>query len=474
LAIDARLDIYPLIGNNITTHFREASIIIPMYGKNCGSFGDTEDGRSLTSGTGRPTRGAGRRIARETGMDTRFTIDEIFADIRVRRTDLAKARIFFAVFKRGQDGTRTRRSLSQDLSLRPATVSAMVGELIEDGLIAETDRTAATGKGRPEASLQLQATRVVTVAIEVTSRTIRGVLVDLEGRTVGEASLAIEEDQAEQANLMAAFKAVARDVLAQRPAGADIPGVGIALPGIVDERGLTWISAARWPRMTNLDFHGLAEETGLIVRIERKRQAEARAHFRTHPAERSGSTLSVTWGYGISSAYAQNGMVLSSSMGGFGDLGHWLVEPENGRKCLCGQSGCLEAHAALWALMPEIRKAFPDIGTHPPTIRALLRSRDISDLPGIEHATRLFALSLHNLFKTFFPDRIVLSGYFPENPWICERVRRLFFANMPHYARGRVTLEVKDPNADDAVIGVSTPFFQESLRPFLLARDVRI
>jgi hypothetical protein len=45
---------------------------------------------------------------------------------------------------------------------------------------------------------------------------------------------------------------------------------------------------------------------------------------------------------------------------------------------------------------------------------------------------------------------------------------------MPHYAQGRVILEVKDPNADDAVIGVSTPFFQDSLRPFLVARDVRI
>lgn len=420
------------------------------------------------------TTGANRGNARGMGMDARFTADEIFAGTRVRRTDLAKARIFLSVFERGQDDPHTRRSLTQDLSLRPATVSAMVGELIADGLIAETDRTASTGKGRPEACLQLQANRMVTAAIEVTSRTIRGVLVNLRGQIVCEASLAIEEDQAEQANVMAAFKAVASDVLAQCPAGAGIAGIGISLPGIVDERGLTWISAARWPRMTNLDFHGLAKETGHAVRIERKRQSELRAHFQTHPEERSGGTLFVSWGYGISSAYAQNGAVLTSTMGGFGDLGHWLVEPESGRKCLCGQTGCLEAHAALWALMPEIRKAFPDIGTHPPTIRALLQSRDISHLPRIEHATRLFALSLHNLFKTFFPDRIVLSGYFPENPWISERVRRLFFANMPHYAQGRVILEVKDPNADDAVIGVSTPFFQESLRPFLVARDVRI
>jgi len=407
-------------------------------------------------------------------MDARFTVDDIFADARVRRTDLAKARIFLAVLERGGNGTHSRRSLSRELSLRPATVSAMVGELIEDGLIAETDRTATAGKGRPEASLRVQPDRMVTAAIEVTSTTIRGALVNIEGRALGEASLTLDEGEADQANVKAAFAAVARDALARRPAGADIPGIGVALPGIVDERSLVWISAARWPRMANLDFHGLAEDTGLPVRIERKRQAELRAHFERHPEEREGGTLFVSWGYGISSAYAQNGTVLASTMGGFGDLGHWLVEPESSRKCLCGQTGCLEAHAALWALMPEIRKAFPEAGTEPSVIRALLRGHDIMHLPRVEHATRLFALSLHNLFKTFFPDRIVLSGYFPENPWICERVRRLFLAAVPHYAQGRVVLEVKDPDIDDALVGVSTPFFLAGLRAFLVARDVRI
>lgn len=407
-------------------------------------------------------------------MRSRFTVDDIFPEARVRRTDLAKARIFLAIVERSENGSHTRRSLSQDLKLRPATVSAMVGELIADGLVAETDKAAAVGKGRPEVGLKLRAERIVTAAIEVVSRTIRGVLVDLGGHIVTEASLALEEDMAEEAGVLDAFREVARTVLARRPEAAVLTGIGIALPGIVDERGRRWISAARWPRMQNLDFGGLAAEAGLQVRIERKRQAELRAHFQNHPEERSGGVLYVSWGYGISSAYAQNGTVLASSMGGFGDLGHWLVEPESGRKCLCGQTGCLEAHAALWSLMPELRAAFPDLANEPGAVRALLRSQDISHLPRVERATRLFALALHNLFKTFFPDRIVLSGHFPENPWIWERVRKLFFANMPRYAVGRVTLELKDLNPDDAVIGVSTPFFHESLGPLLTARDVRI
>ena len=47
-------------------------------------------------------------------------------------------------------------------------------------------------------------------------------------------------------------------------------------------------------------------------------------------------------------------------------------------------------------------------------------------------AADLFALTLHNLFKAFFPDRIVLAGYFAHNPWIF----RLF----PRYREGSASL----------------------------------
>ena len=410
----------------------------------------------------------------ESSTGIRFNLDDVFADGRARRTDLAKARIFLAILERNGAHFHTRRTLTESLSLRQATVSAMVGELIQDGLIVETEKATPVGKGRPETSLGVQANRIMMPVMQVVSREIIGVLLNLEGRIVSQSEVEIDEDQAKSENLDAAFQKIAGELLAQRPVGTDITGIGISLPGIVDERGLHWISAARWPNLLGIDFHRLADKTGLEVRIERNRQAELRARLLRHPEEREGGILYVSWGYGISSAYAQNGTVLASTMGGFGDLGHWLVEPESRRKCLCGQFGCLEAHAALWALMPEIRNAFPETTSDPKAIMSLFETRDVSHIPRIEHATRLFALSLHNLFKAFFPDRIVLSGYFTQNPWIAQRVRRLFFSHMPAYALGRVALEFTDSKTYDAAIGVATPFFHEALRPLLTARDARI
>ncbi|MBL6945908.1 MAG: ROK family protein [Rhodospirillales bacterium] len=407
-------------------------------------------------------------------MGIQFSIDDIFADGTARRTDLAKARIFFAIGNEYPDASHTRRTLTKELGLRPATVSAMVGELIGDGLVVEAQKVPSTGKGRPEVSLKHRPQRITAITLEVISQTIRGVLVDTDGRAVAETSIRVSEDNAARKVIVEAFEAIIDELILQRPAKSKVAGIAIALPGIVDQSEGKWISAARWPSISGLDFHWLAERTGLEVHIERKRQAELRARLQRHPQEQNQNVLYVVWGYGISSAFAQNGVVLSSAIGGFGDLGHQLVDPESRRKCLCGQMGCLEAHAALWSLLPEIRASFPEIPDSPGAVEDFLRRHDISHLPRIERAIHLFALALHNLFKSFFPDKIVLSGYFPHNPGIAGRVRRLFFAQLPDYALGRVAMEIEDLNADDAVVGLATPLFNESLRPLLTAQDARI
>ncbi|MCG8511080.1 MAG: ROK family protein [Rhodospirillales bacterium] len=407
-------------------------------------------------------------------MDIQLDLDGIFPDGSARRTDLAKARIFLAIREQPNGLPVTRRNLTEGLSLRQATVSAMVAELIQDGLVLETEKATPAGKGRPEASLGIHPERIMAPVIQVISRRLRGMLLDLEGSRKVEHNTTLDEDQASPENISAAFREIAAGLVSHRPDGTKLTGIGISLPGIVDRPNLNWISAARWPRLAGVGFQALAEETGLPVRIERNRQAELRAILARCPEDRDGGVLYVSWGYGISSAFAHEGIVMASAMGGFGDLGHWMIDTESQEPCLCGQRGCLEAHAALWALMPEFRKAFPEISRHPDVLETLFRERDIAGIPGIERATRLFALSLHNLFKTFFPDRIIVTGYFALNPWIADEVKRLFLSNLPEYASGRVVLEFAGYSADDAAIGVATPFIQECLRPLLTARDARI
>lgn len=402
----------------------------------------------------------------------RLTLDGIFPNGLKRRTDLAKARIFLAVFESAGTRTVTRGTLVQELSLRPATVSAMVGELIDDGLIVESKASRLPRKGRPEVPLTPNPHRAVTPVIDVVSREIHGTLLTMDGRAVAGSTAILDVEQTDQDALSNAFMSVAESIISRKPPGAAVPGIGITLPGIVDERRRRWLSVARWPRVEGLDFRHLEEQTGLPVRVERKRQAVLRAHFHSHPEDRHGGVLLVNWGYGISSAYAHNGEVLSSTVGGFGDIGHWLVTP-GGRACLCGQHGCLEAYAALWALLPEIIRDFQDTPSEPDALSSYLRKLDLSQIPRLIEAIELFTVAMHNLFKAFFPDRILLAGNVVENEWVWREVQRRFYELAPAYARDRVALERINPRSD-AALGMATPFFHEVLRPLLLARNLRV
>lgn len=403
----------------------------------------------------------------------RFLIDDVFPEGLARRTDEAKTRIFLAIAEKNAGHSHTRSSLAPALSLRPATVSAMVAELIEDHLVIEGRKVAPPRKGRPEVPLSIAPKRVLTVVVDVVSRNLEGWLIDLGGTIVAKAGMVLDVEEANQDTILAGFKTMVETLTTHAPRGAVIAGIGVALPGIVDGRARRWISAARWPHITGLDFGALETDTGLPVRVEQKRQAELRAFLQAKPKERSGGVLLVNWGYGISSAFAQNGIVLNSAMGGFGDFGHWLVESPEPRRCLCGQIGCLEAHAALWSLLPTIRESFPDTPIRPDSLREFLRTHDLSRVPRIEPAIHMFVVALHNLFKSFFPDRIILSGHVLKNLWIADRVKEGFAAHLPAYARDRVRLTTNDAGCD-AATGVAAPFFVETLRPFLLARNARV
>jgi transcriptional regulator of PTS gene len=99
--------------------------------------------------------------------------------------------------------------------------------------------------------------------------------------------------------------------------------------------------------------------------------------------EREGSVLLIHWGYGIGSSYALNGSVIESSIGSFGEFGHWTVDPSSMRQCHCGESGCLETIASLWSLLPELRTIYPVVPSEETAFEAFTRENDISELPMI-------------------------------------------------------------------------------------------
>ena len=78
-------------------------------------------------------------------------------------------------------------------------------------------------------------------------------------------------------------------------------------------------------------------------------------------------------------------------------------------------------------------------------------------------------MSLSNLYKVFYPDRILLLGPFAEDKSISNELKSGFLAQIPEYARSSVELDVM-PGFQGAVSGSVYHLFRDALRPFLKTR----
>jgi len=65
--------------------------------------------------------------------------------------------------------------------------------------------------------------------------------------------------------------------------------------------------------------------------------------------------ISITLGTGLGSGIIANGEMIYGADGFAGELGHTIVDP-NGRKCACGQSGCLETYCSATGLCRTVEE----------------------------------------------------------------------------------------------------------------------
>lgn len=360
----------------------------------------------------------------------------------------------------------TRKQIGEELRIRPATVSDLVTDLLAQRLVREGEPMVVNRKGRREIPLTPVPDRFAAIVVHVVSNEVRGALVDMSGAVRAERKLDRHVDaMAGNAELEDLFVSLIEDLRPYVTSGSDLEGIGLALPGIVDELSGVWIFSSRWPQMREMNFDGLARRTGLKVRVSKNLNAELEHHLAVHPGARRGGTLFVHWGFGIGAAYAHDGRISRPRGGGFGELGHWIGSARTDRPCRCGKRGCLETEAALWSILPEIRRDYPEAPDDEWAFEDFMRCRtELSTHPVILRAAERFVNALHDLQMILFARKIIITGPFIQDSGIFELLSNGLTERLPGYVGEGLELVTARHFAMDEIIGAATPFFEAALR----------
>jgi predicted NBD/HSP70 family sugar kinase len=313
----------------------------------------------------------------------------------------------------------SRTELARRSRLTKPTVSAIVDELVSDGVVREVGFGASVaGGGRPARLLEFNDDSAAYLGIHFGSRLTSVALADARGairHVRGRPAL-----HGSAARSLKVVRAMVAEVLQMaKVPRSRIEGAGVSAPGLVDQESGVCVLA---PNLGWRDFPlraALVEELGVPVVVHNVTHAAAVAEGRVGAARGARSYVWVWVGRGIGAGAVMDGRLFLGQRGFSGDIGHCPVR-DDGPLCGCGRRGCLETLASTAAIARAAEAAVA--AGEPTSLRGAagsIRAAAVAEAAtaGDEVARRILAEAgehlgrgISYLLNILNPELVVLGG----------------------------------------------------------------
>ncbi len=135
----------------------------------------------------------------------------------------------------------------------------------------------------------------------------------------------------------------------------EIAGIGIGVPGPVDEKGVIAVAVnLHWGRKDIV--REMEELTGLKVKAGNDANVAALGEQWQGGGRGTRDMIMVTLGTGVGGGIIVNDKMLTGINGAAGEIGHIVIEAD-GEHCSCGRDGCFEAYSSATALIRMTKDA---------------------------------------------------------------------------------------------------------------------
>ncbi|MER7175267.1 ROK family transcriptional regulator [Streptomyces mesophilus] len=319
-------------------------------------------------------------------------------------------------------GPRPRTQIATETGLPKATITNLVAELVERGLVREGDSARDGAVGRPSRTLEIDGRSVCGIGLEISADYVHLIALDLRGEVAAEHRLTLDARAAgPDAVLDRAAEAIRTTRRTLHARKAQAVAVTVAAPGVI-QRDSGVVSYAPNIGWRDVDVvGGLRERLGRScppVQLENDAKLGAVAEYLVAAQAGIHDLIYVTGETGVGGGIISDGRLLRGSAGFAGEIGHMRLAP-GGKPCACGRQGCWETMVGLNALLEHA--AAPDDPVRDPSVDleqrlAELRRRADADEPATRAALDKIAdglgLGLTVLADVLNPRAIVLGGYF--------------------------------------------------------------
>jgi glucokinase len=229
----------------------------------------------------------------------------------------------------------------------------------------------------------------------------------------------------------------------------NVCAVGLGMPGPAKYSEGIVISSTNMPKFKNVPIvRMLAERLGKKVVMDNDANVACWGEFVAGAGKEVQDMVFFTLGTGIGGAIVNHGRLLTGCADNATELGHIIIYPD-GRRCNCGQRGCVEAYASASWTAARATEAI-QAGAESSLKEVLQEKGEITCKDVYEHLARgdklakkitdetakALALVCINMLHTTEPGRIVFAGgmiaagdalldrikhYFNEHIWTLKK-----------------------------------------------------
>jgi glucokinase-like ROK family protein len=310
-------------------------------------------------------------------------------------------------------GKASRAEIARATGLSRSTVSSIVSDLLETGLLTEHRETAGVAHGeaggRPPVLLSLNPSAGLAVGLDFGHTHLRVAVSDLSHDILAESRRELDVDHSADEGLGAATQLIDRVLEEAEVDRERVLGVGMGLPGPINRSTGTVGSSSILPGWVGVDAAAEMERRiRLPVYVENDANLGALAEFVWGAGKGHSDVVYIKLSSGVGAGLLLGGRLHEGAGGTAGEIGH--MPAQNGTEiCRCGSRGCLETVASARAIGEQLSASRGEpVSTQ--QLLELTANREPAASRLIAEAGREIGVALAGLVNLVNPDCVIIGG----------------------------------------------------------------
>jgi predicted NBD/HSP70 family sugar kinase len=309
--------------------------------------------------------------------------------------------------------SRSRQELSAATGLSAGSVTNVVRELIDEGIVIETGLAESDG-GRPRAMLGMNPGYGYVIGVDIGETRTRVGLFDLTMTERAKVEYPLDRSAEHDVEVVvtqtvSGLNTVLRDSGIDRNA---ILGVGVGVPGIIEQGPEVLVHSQTYGWDAVPLERLLRAHTDLPLRFDNGAKTMGQAELWFGAGKGARSAVVILIGSGVGASLISGGATYQGATSSGAEFGHITVVVDGGRRCRCGSTGCLEAYAGAEAILARYGRPMA-ADDQELALAELIDAAGTSPRAAavLDETAQYLGAGIGTLINLFNPERVILGGW---------------------------------------------------------------